>query len=113
MVGIVFGGVIAYVLIWYFGSTFFAVTVGFGVDWPIVLISALVGLLGPPLAALPAIRRAIRVPLRNALEAPGSAVGGQDAGDRLLRLSTSCPARCRSACAVSDAAGGAAYPPRS
>jgi putative ABC transport system permease protein len=50
-----------------------------------VLISALVGLLGPPLAALPAIRRAVRVPLRDALEATGSAVDGQDAGERLLR----------------------------
>ena len=83
--GIVLGAVLAYVLTRYFGSTFFAVGVGFGIDWPIVLISALVGLLGPPLAALSAIRRAVRVPLRDALEATGSAVGGQDAGDRLLR----------------------------
>jgi putative ABC transport system permease protein len=45
----------------------------------------LVGVLGPPLAALPAIRRATRVPLREALEATGSAVGSEDAGDRLLR----------------------------
>jgi len=83
--GIVLGAVLAYILARFFGSTFFAVGVGFGIDWPIVLISALVGLLGPPLAALPAIRRAVRVPVRDALEATGSAVGGQDAGDRLLR----------------------------
>ncbi len=83
--GIVLGAVLAYVLTRYFGSTLFAVGVGFGIDWPIVLISALVGLLGPPLAALPAIRRAVRIPVRDALEATGSAVGGQDAGDRLLR----------------------------
>jgi putative ABC transport system permease protein len=83
--GIVLGAVLAYVLTRYFGSTFFAVGVGFGIDWAIVLASALVGLLGPPLAALPAIRRAVRVPLRDALEATGSAAGGQDAGDRLLR----------------------------
>ena len=83
--GIVLGAVLAYGLTRYFGSTFFAVGVGFGIDWPIVLASALVGLLGPPLAALPAIRRAVRVPLRDALEGTGSAVGGQDAGDRLLR----------------------------
>ena len=82
--GIVLGAVLAYLLTRYFGSTFFAVGVGFGVDWPIVLASALVGLLGPPLAALPAIRRAVRVPVRDALEATGSAAGGQDAGDRLL-----------------------------
>ena len=83
--GIVLGVVLAYVLTRFLGSTLFAVGVGFGIDWPIVLVSALVGLLGPPLAALPAIRRAVRVPVRDALEATGSAVGGQDAGDRLLR----------------------------
>jgi len=83
--GVVLGIVLAYVLTDYFGSTFYAVGVGFGIDWAIVLISALVGLVGPPLAALPAIRRAVRMPVRDALEATGSAVGGQDAGDRLLR----------------------------
>jgi putative ABC transport system permease protein len=85
IVGIVLGAVLAYILTRFFGSTFFAVGVGFGIDWPIAAISALVGLLGPPLAALPAIRRAVRVPVRDALEATGSAVGGQDAGDRVLR----------------------------
>ena len=82
--GIVLGVVLAYVLTSFLGSTLFAAGVGFGIDWPIVAASALVGLLGPPLAALPAIRRAVRVPVRDALEATGSAVGGQDAGDRLL-----------------------------
>jgi putative ABC transport system permease protein len=83
--GIVLGAVLAYVLTSFFGSTFFAVGVGFGIDWPIVLASALVGLLGPPLAALPAIRRAVRVPVREALQATDSAAGGQDTADRLLR----------------------------
>ncbi len=85
MAGIILGAVLAYVLTRYFGSTLFAAGVGFGIDWTIVLASALVGLLGPPLAALPAIRRAVRIPVRDALEATGSAAGGQDAGDRLLR----------------------------
>ena len=85
VVGIVLGIVLANLLTRYFGSTLFAVTTGFGVDWRILLVSALVGLVAPPLVALPAIRRAVRVPLREALEASGSAVGGQDAGDRLLR----------------------------
>ena len=76
---------VANLLTRYFGSTSYAVSIGFGVDWPIVLASAAVGLLAPPLAALPAIRRATRVPVREALQATGSAVGGQDAGDRLLR----------------------------
>jgi putative ABC transport system permease protein len=85
IVGIVLGIVLAYVLTSFLGSALFAASVGFGIDWTIVLASALVGLLGPPLAALPAIRRAVRVPVRDALEATGSAVGGQDAGDRFLR----------------------------
>jgi putative ABC transport system permease protein len=84
-VGIVLGIALSNIFVRYLGSTFFAIAVGFGVDVRIVIVSVLVGLLGPPLAALPAIRRAVRVPLREALEATGSAVGSQDAGDRLLR----------------------------
>ena len=85
LVGVATGIALAYALTRFFGTTFFAVDVGFGVDWPVVLVSALVGLLTPPVAALPAIRRATRMPLRETLEATGSAVGNQDAGDRLLR----------------------------
>ena len=84
MLGIVLGIALANALTGAFGSTF-AVNTGFGVDARVLLVSALVGLLAPPLAALPAIRRAVRLPLREALQATGSAVGGQDAGDRLLR----------------------------
>ena len=84
-VGIVLGVVLANWLARYFGSTFYAVTTGLGVDWRILLLSAAIGLAAPPLVALPAIRRAVRVPLREALQASGSAVGGQDAGDRFLR----------------------------
>jgi putative ABC transport system permease protein len=39
----------------------------------------------PALAALPAIRRGVRADVREALESSGSAVGGREAGDRLLR----------------------------
>jgi putative ABC transport system permease protein len=85
VVGIVVGIVVANLVTSYFGSTLYAVNTGFGLDWTIVLVSLVVGLLAPPLAALPAIRRATRVPVREALQATGSAVGGQDAGDRLLR----------------------------
>jgi putative ABC transport system permease protein len=84
VVGIVLGMVLANGLARYFGSTFFAVTTSLGVDWRILVLSALVGLVAPPLAALPAIRRAVRVPLREALEASGSAVGGHN-GARLVR----------------------------
>jgi putative ABC transport system permease protein len=69
----------------YFGSTFWAVHVGIGVDLKVLLVSVAVGLLAPPLAALPAIRRALRVDLAEALEAHGSSYGGQSAADRALR----------------------------
>ena len=53
---------------------------------PIVLASLLLGLLGPPLAALPAIRRGVRVPVREALETTGSiTAGGGDRVDALLQ----------------------------
>ena len=85
IVGIALGIALSNVLVHYLGSTFFAIQVGFGVDPTILAVSVLVGLLGPTLAALPAIRRATHVPLRDALEATGSAIGGQDAGDAALR----------------------------
>ena len=83
--GITLGVVLSNLLVHYLGSTFFAIQVGFGVDPLILAASGVVGLLGPALAALPAIRRATRVPLREALEASGSAIGNQDAGDAVLR----------------------------
>jgi putative ABC transport system permease protein len=83
--GIVLGLVVANLLTRYFGSHFYGVDVGVGADPVVILASVALGLLGPMLAALPAIRRATRVPVREALEATGSAVGTVDAGDRLLR----------------------------
>jgi putative ABC transport system permease protein len=83
--GIVLGVVFANALARFFGSTFYAVTTTFGVDWRIILSSALVGLVAPPLVALPAIRRALKVPLHDALGTSGSAVADQSTGSRLLR----------------------------
>jgi putative ABC transport system permease protein len=85
LLGVALGIVLSNLLARYFGSMFWAVDVGFRVDLTVVLVSLLVGLLGPPLAALPAIRRGVKTDLREALESSGSAVGGQDGGDRLLR----------------------------
>jgi putative ABC transport system permease protein len=85
LLGVALGILLSNLLARYFGSMFWAVDVGFGVDLAVVLVSLLVGLLAPPLAALPAIRRGVRTDLREALESTGSAVGGQDGGDRLLR----------------------------
>jgi putative ABC transport system permease protein len=84
-VGLALGVLLSNLLASFFGSTFFAVDVGFGVDASVLAVAALIGVLGPALAALPAIRRGTRVDLREALESTGSAVGSQDAGDRLLR----------------------------
>jgi putative ABC transport system permease protein len=83
--GLVLGILISNALVRYLGSTFYGVDVGFGVDARVVAVSAVVGLVAPALAALPAIRRAVRLPLREALEATGSAIGSEDAGDALLR----------------------------
>jgi putative ABC transport system permease protein len=69
----------------YFGDMFWAVDVSPGADVKVLLAGAAVGLIGPPLAALPAIRRAVRADLREALESTGSAIGGQNAVDRALR----------------------------
>jgi putative ABC transport system permease protein len=85
VVGTALGIGLAYLLAGYFGDQFWAVDVAFGLDPAVVVLSLLVGLVAPPLAALPAIRRGSRVDLRVALESTGSAVGDQDAGDRLLR----------------------------
>ncbi|WP_107771380.1 FtsX-like permease family protein [Nocardioides sediminis] len=75
----------------YFGSTYWAVDVAPGIDPTVVLASLLVGLVAPPLVALPAIRRALSVDLREALEATGSATGGTDALDRALRRTSFLP----------------------
>ena len=75
----------------YFGDTYWAVDVDPGIDTTVVLASLLVGLVAPPLVALPAIRRALGVDLREALEATGSATGGTDALDRALRRTSFLP----------------------
>lgn len=85
IVGLVLGLALSNLLARYFGSHFWAVDVGFGVDVNVLLISVAVGLLTPPLAALPAIRRALRIDVREALEASGSSVAAQSAADRLLQ----------------------------
>jgi putative ABC transport system permease protein len=75
----------------YFGDTYWAVDVDPGIDTTVVLASLVVGLVAPPLVALPAIRRALGVDLREALEATGSATGGTDALDRALRRTSFLP----------------------
>jgi putative ABC transport system permease protein len=91
LAGCALGILLANGLAGYFGSVFWAVDVGFGVDGTVLFLSLLLGVLVPPAAALPSIRRAVRTDLRAALESKGSAVGTQDAGDRLLRGATFLP----------------------
>ena len=50
-----------------------------------LVASVALGVIGPPLAALPAIRRAARLPLAETLQATGSATGPEGGLDRLLR----------------------------
>ena len=83
--GAALGLLLANVVVSFFGSRFYGITAGFHVDGTILAASLLVGLIGPALAALPAIRRASRLPLAEALSATGSTVGGQGALDRGLR----------------------------
>ncbi|HSK17165.1 MAG TPA: FtsX-like permease family protein [Gaiellaceae bacterium] len=85
LVGAGLGIVLSSLLAGYFGRMFWAVDVGFGVDPVVLVVSILAGLFVPMLAALPAVRRGVRVDLREALEATGSAVGAEDAADRVLR----------------------------
>jgi putative ABC transport system permease protein len=85
MLGAALGVLLAYGLVKLFASMFFGVEATFALSVPVVIASALVGLAGPPLAALPAVRRAARLPLSEALYAAGSVVGGQGRLDAVLR----------------------------
>lgn len=85
LVGSVLGVVLANLVTGFFATEFYGVDAGFHVTTGIVAASLLVALVGPPLAAIPAIRRASRLPLREALSASGSALGGQGRLDRALR----------------------------
>jgi putative ABC transport system permease protein len=85
VLGTALGVVLANALVSFFGSRFYGISAGFHVDGPILAASLLVGVLGPPLAAMPATRRASRLPLVEALNATGATVGGQSGLDRGLR----------------------------
>jgi putative ABC transport system permease protein len=85
LAGSLLGIPLAWALTSYFASSFFAISAPFSVDVPIVIASIALGLIGAPLAALPAIRRAARLPLANTLQVTGSVSGGQGRLDRLLR----------------------------
>jgi putative ABC transport system permease protein len=85
VVGVAIGILISNALARSFGRTFWAVDVGFGVDPAVLAVSVVAGLVAPPLAALPAIRRGLRTDLRAALEATGAPLDGHGLAEGLLR----------------------------
>jgi putative ABC transport system permease protein len=91
IVGAALGVVLANLLVGYLAQLGFGIDAGFGVSVPVVVASVVIGLVGPPLAALPAIRRATRLPVAEALQASGSAVGGQGRVDAVLRRASFLP----------------------
>jgi putative ABC transport system permease protein len=84
VVGAALGVLLANALAGFFGSVFFGVEAGFAVHAPVLAASVVLGLAGPPLAALPAIRRAVRLPVAAALTATVP-LGGQGRMDAVLR----------------------------
>jgi putative ABC transport system permease protein len=83
--GVLLGVLLAWALTSYFASSLFAISVPFSIDVPVLLASIAAGVIGPSLAALPAVRRAARLPLAATLQATGSATGPESDLDRLLR----------------------------
>ena len=86
VIGVVLGLVVANAVVRYFGSSFFAISPGFERRRRRSSSRAsLVGLVAPPLAALPAIRRGSRIPVREGLEEVPALQGSQALLDRALR----------------------------
>ena len=83
--GAVLGILLSWALTSYFASSLYAISAPFSVDLPVVLASIGLGVIGPMLAALPAVRRAARLPLAQTLQASGGATGPESGLDRMLR----------------------------
>ncbi|MGD9796979.1 MAG: FtsX-like permease family protein [Acidimicrobiia bacterium] len=90
-VGVLLGLVLSNLMASYFGAMFWAVDVPWGIDPPVLVASFVLGLLLPPLASLPAIRRGLRVDLRQALESGGADLGPEGRVDRALRRTGALP----------------------
>ena len=89
--GAALGMLLSWVLTSYFASSLYAISAPFSVDLPAVAASVALGVIGPPVAALPAVRRAARLPLAETLQATGSASGPEGRLDRLLRSASFLP----------------------
>src|SRR5205085_12524399 len=84
LIGVGLGLLVANAVVHFFGN-FFGISTGFEVSMPVVIASVVVGLVAPPLAALPAIRRGTRISVREGLEEVPALQGGPAALDRALR----------------------------
>ena len=67
LLGVPLGVLLANGMLSFFASGLYGIEPGFGVSWPWVAASAALGVAGPAIAALPAIRRGVRLPLRETL----------------------------------------------
>jgi len=83
--GAALGILLSWALTSYFASSLYSISASFSVDLQVVIASIAIGVIGPPLAALPAVRRAARLPLAETLQASGSATGPEGWLDGLLR----------------------------
>lgn len=85
IVGVVLGIGMAYALVYLFAGMFWGVDPSFAVDWPVVVASALAGVVLAVFIAEVTIGRALRTPVRQALEDEGLVAGfGSNRLDRLL-----------------------------
>jgi len=82
--GVALGIPFANLLVGFVGRQFFGVDPSWGVSVPVIILSVVVGVGGSVLAALPALRRAGRISVREGLDSAG-AIGENGALDRLVR----------------------------
>ncbi len=90
--GLVVGFLMSNLLLQMASTTLMALTPGWGVSWEVAALSVLVGIGGSVLASLPAVWRAVRVPVQEALRDQGIAAGFGDGWlDRTLQRSNRLP----------------------
>jgi ABC-type lipoprotein release transport system permease subunit len=85
MIGVALGIALANLIDNYFGALMYGTPAQLAVDLPVLLGSVVVGLVGPMVAALPAIWRAVRMPVRDALGTTGTETIPPSRLDGILR----------------------------
>ncbi len=85
-VGVAAGYVLSNALLQAVATNFMSITPGWGLSWPVLALGVAVGLGGSVLASLPAVLRAVRVPVADAMRQRGIPGGyGQGRLDRVLQ----------------------------